>query len=298
MYADILEGVNDQPVNQISGHTNPGCVIGGQQSAAALYQNTCYQADNSGCYFRAHGTHSYGAGFNSIGGGVYAMQWTSKWISIWHFRRDAIPANIVDNSPDPATWGRPMAMFKGASGSCDITQHFNSMKIVLNTDFCGGWAQSQWGSWYVPIVSLTRFLKPFTNALNATAQEQAASTTLPPIQAPLQTPSGKVSSAVMPHPQKTQADHPVAAVNSIKVFHSTVFRANAAVSGNDTAPDAATAPSTPQRTIVPLASILPDYHAPADAMGAASPPVVGPAPSITTFLPLTGEPTVAASSSV
>lgn len=72
------------------------------------------------------------------------MQWTDNWISIWFWRRNNIPANVQNNTPDPATWGRPMAMFAGSG--CSVDNHFANMKIVVNTDFCGPWGGSTFAS--------------------------------------------------------------------------------------------------------------------------------------------------------
>lgn len=73
---------------------------------------------------------SYGDSFNSIGGGVYALEWTDEAIKIWHFPRTAIPSDITAKQPDPSSWGEPEALFGGSS--CDVDDFFNDMSIVLN----------------------------------------------------------------------------------------------------------------------------------------------------------------------
>lgn len=62
------------------------------------------------------------------------MDWTSESISIWHFPRNKIPANIVSKQPDPSTWGAPQALFGSSSdpNSCDIGASFSNMSIVLD----------------------------------------------------------------------------------------------------------------------------------------------------------------------
>lgn len=56
------------------------------------------------------------AGFNNIGGGVYATQWTDQFIRIWFFPRNkGIPWDIQARQPNPSTWGTPMANFEGQS---------------------------------------------------------------------------------------------------------------------------------------------------------------------------------------
>ena len=59
-------------------------------------------------------------GFDAIGGGVYATEWTSTAISIYFFPRNAIPADITSGNPDPSGWGEPQAII---SGECDIDFH-------------------------------------------------------------------------------------------------------------------------------------------------------------------------------
>lgn len=77
---DIVEGVNNYTNNQATLHTGSGCqmpstnaaalnitgnVVGGTNCAAL-------QTGNEGCGIRASQTNSFGAPFNSAGGGVYA----------------------------------------------------------------------------------------------------------------------------------------------------------------------------------------------------------------------------------
>lgn len=144
LFSDILEGVNEQWTNQVSAHTSDGCVIAGSNAAGQLVLNNCYDpVSNSGCFFKARGAYTYGPKFNEVGGGVYAMQWTSDWISVYFFRRDRIPADIKSDAPNPSTWGKPMATFAGSGAN--IAGRFANMKIVVNTDFCGPWASAVWG---------------------------------------------------------------------------------------------------------------------------------------------------------
>lgn len=79
-------------------------------------------------------TSSYGDVFNGVGGGVYALQWTSDAIQIWHFSRGDIPQDIIDKVPDPSNWGAPQALF--GTSSCDVDSHFANMSIVVNTVSC------------------------------------------------------------------------------------------------------------------------------------------------------------------
>lgn len=90
---------------------------------------------------------TYGDNFNAVGGGVYAMDWTSEAIRIWHFPRGGIPQDIIDKTPDPSTWGSPQALFGGGTGlySCDVEASFSDMNIVINLDLCGSYAGNLWG---------------------------------------------------------------------------------------------------------------------------------------------------------
>ena len=113
-------------------HTSDGCTINNSGFTGTLTTDNCYvdaagQSNNAGCGITDPSTASYGAGFNANGGGVFATEWTSSAISIYFFPRGSIPSDITDGSPDPSTWGTPVAYF---SGGCDIDEHFSGMQIV------------------------------------------------------------------------------------------------------------------------------------------------------------------------
>lgn len=147
---DIIEGVNVATTNTITLHTSSGCTMTstGSQSSSNLTGTNCNAGNgNDGCGFETSSTQAYGTGFNAIGGGVYAMEWTSTAISIWFFPRTAIPADITSSSPDPSTWGSPVSEFSsGSDGGCDIDEHFAGHNIVFDTTFCGAWAGQVWSS--------------------------------------------------------------------------------------------------------------------------------------------------------
>ncbi|ORY66278.1 concanavalin A-like lectin/glucanase domain-containing protein [Pseudomassariella vexata] len=125
---DILEGVNSQTSNIMTLHTSEGC---------SFSQGDCQ--GNQGCSSKTNDSTSYGAGMNKIGGGVYAIEWTSQAISIWWFpRTKSTPADIDAGTPSPASWGAPAAKFAGSG--CNIDDHFINHNIVFNIDFCGDWA--------------------------------------------------------------------------------------------------------------------------------------------------------------
>ena len=140
---DIIEGVNSATTNQMTLHTAPGCSVSntrgfsGQLKTENCYVNAPGQGQNVGCGITTQDNTTYGDGFNEVGGGVYAMQWTDQAISVFHFSRAQIPADIVSGSPEPSTWGSPLAQFQG---SCNVNQSFRNLSLVINISMCGAWA--------------------------------------------------------------------------------------------------------------------------------------------------------------
>ncbi|KAJ5472049.1 Endo-1-3(4)-beta-glucanase [Penicillium diatomitis] len=137
-----------QSVNQMTLHTKDGCSIQNSGFTGSLEYSSCYvgapgQPLNSGCAILSGSPQSYGDGFNNAGGGIYATEWKSAGIKVWHFPRYGIPWNIIIGQPDPATWGTPSAAF---SGYCDIDNHFKDLRIVFDITFCGDWAGNVWSS--------------------------------------------------------------------------------------------------------------------------------------------------------
>lgn len=146
---DIIEGVNEQSTNAMTLHTGPGCSItntggfSGSITTSNCDINAAGQSTNAGCQIMESATNSYGAGFNSNNGGVYATLWNSNAITIYFFPRSSIPSDIASGSPNPSGWGTPAAVFKGG---CDISSTFKSQQIVFDTTFCGDWAGVVWSS--------------------------------------------------------------------------------------------------------------------------------------------------------
>lgn len=142
---DIIEGVNDDTANQMTLHTDAGCSVWNAGSFAKPNTTNCDsnapdQKKNAGCAYMSDDNTSYGAGFNTVGGGVYATEWTDQAISIWFFPRSKIPADITSEKPDTSKWGKPISYFGGGPNHCDINKHFQKMKIIFDTTFCGQWA--------------------------------------------------------------------------------------------------------------------------------------------------------------
>lgn len=146
---DILEGVNTQTENKITLHTGPGCSItndGSDQSTSLVNKNCNAGGASEGCGQCTADNQNYGDGFNDIGGGVYATEWTSEFIAVWFFKRGRIPEDIQSGNPDPSSWGPATAKFNGGHG-CNIDDHFKEHNIIFDTTFCGDWAGSPdvWG---------------------------------------------------------------------------------------------------------------------------------------------------------
>jgi len=134
---DIIEGVNAAKTDSITLHTSAGCTV--QNTGASLSSTNCNAGNaDGGCSASTTATNGFGAGFNAIGGGVYAMEWKSTAISVWFFPRNAIPSDITSGKPVPSGWTAASAVFTGSG--CDIDQHFMNHNIVFDTTFCGDWA--------------------------------------------------------------------------------------------------------------------------------------------------------------
>ncbi|KAH9850499.1 laminarinase [Lenzites betulinus] len=142
---DVLEGVNDQSPNQSTLHTSSGCSMPASRSQTGTAgSNNCDVAatNNAGCGVQANKANSYGPGFNSAGGGWYAMERTTSFIKVWFWSRTdgSVPSDVSSGSTSINTdnWGTPYAFFP--SQSCDLTSHFGEHNIIINLTLCGDWA--------------------------------------------------------------------------------------------------------------------------------------------------------------
>ncbi|TFK36778.1 endo-1,3(4)-beta-glucanase [Crucibulum laeve] len=153
---DIVEGVHDYTNNQATIHTNVGCTIASTNkdtlaiSGSVIGGTDCaaLTTGNQGCGIRASTSNSFGAGFNSNGGGVYAMKWDSSGIAVYFFPRGSVPADITNQVPQPDTWGAAQARWPAAS--CDPFKFFNSHHAIFDTTLCGDWAGGVWTSSGIP----------------------------------------------------------------------------------------------------------------------------------------------------
>ena len=83
---------------------------------------------------------SYGPGFASSGGGVFATLFDDSQIAIWFWPRSSVPASVstATSSVDISDWGTPSANY--TSTSCDIASSFAPQQLVLDITLCGDWA--------------------------------------------------------------------------------------------------------------------------------------------------------------
>lgn len=146
----VIEGVNDGTYDQSTLHTSSGCTMTGQTQTGTVSTTDCYvyateQSSNAGCGVVSTDSSSYGPGFNSINGGVYATSFTSSGVNVWFFPRSSIPSDITSGAPNPDSWGTPSANFPFTTGTCS-TSYFQNLQIVINLTFCGDWAGAVYGS--------------------------------------------------------------------------------------------------------------------------------------------------------
>jgi len=146
---DIIEGINTQQSNFVVLHTAKTCKVAntGALASTKLLLPECQ--GHIGCKQQPQGEHTFGAGFNAAGGGVYIMEWTDQAISTWFFPRGnpianslTTGANSTLSAPDPAKFGQPHAKFVG--DGCSIQDSFKDQSIIINTALCGDWAGKDW----------------------------------------------------------------------------------------------------------------------------------------------------------
>ncbi|TLD21075.1 hypothetical protein PspLS_09182 [Pyricularia sp. CBS 133598] len=150
---DIYEGWNVQPANGIALHTDHAAKVGSchidpQDVNADVQTTNCdnfftdipRQWEGTACLVKERN----GLWGNPTGG-VYAIEWSSRNVSVWSWPHDKTPADVRDGRPSPRTWGRPH-FFVGDS-KCDLDRVLKNQKMVINLDFCGVTAGNEgiWG---------------------------------------------------------------------------------------------------------------------------------------------------------
>ncbi|KAI0762578.1 concanavalin A-like lectin/glucanase domain-containing protein [Fomes fomentarius] len=153
---DMVEGVNDYTNNQFTLHTAPGCSMSSSDPNALGITGTltastdCGAATtgNAGCGVRDTESNSFGAPFNSNGGGVYATLWDDDGITSWFFSRGSVPDDIDSGKPQPSGWGKPTASFPAST--CKPSTYFYDHIAIFDTTLCGDWGGGVWSAAGVP----------------------------------------------------------------------------------------------------------------------------------------------------
>ena len=109
------------------------------------YNSPTDASNPTGCGVYDVRTDTYGTGFNT-NGRIVAMEWTDDAIKVWSWSRGSEPSDIQSGSPLPGSsaWGLPAQVFSGADAN--IPANFKNHKIMVDTTFCGDFAEAVWAS--------------------------------------------------------------------------------------------------------------------------------------------------------
>jgi hypothetical protein len=134
-----MESLGRGTANAMTLHTSYGCAMAvrRQMTGLAQPQADCRNTTNNnfGCRVDAP-TGTFGGDLNARGGAVMALEWRAEGIRAWQFERTRVPPDVLAlRSPDPSSWGPPVADFPNTD--CDISSHFRNASITANIDLCG-----------------------------------------------------------------------------------------------------------------------------------------------------------------
>jgi hypothetical protein len=100
-------------------------------------------ANPAGCGFTDQQTSTFGPGFNSAGGGVFALQFDTTGIKMWFFQSGSVPGDISSLAPNPSSWGSPRMSVP--TSNCSPTTYFNDLMMVVDTNLGGTFTEGVWG---------------------------------------------------------------------------------------------------------------------------------------------------------
>ncbi|EPQ60799.1 hypothetical protein GLOTRDRAFT_68755 [Gloeophyllum trabeum ATCC 11539] len=166
---DILEGVHDNQHNQVTWHTGPNCTLTPTNFTGTIVDNldcdcSNNRNSNAGCGVTEWSRASYGPTFDAQGGGVFAMKWDDQGIAVWSFYRAAVPADVINGTPNPSSWGEPVAALDPSG--CDPLTNFVNHSIIFDITFCGDWAGNSYATSGCPGTCAERLMDP-SNFVNA-----------------------------------------------------------------------------------------------------------------------------------
>lgn len=78
---DIIEAINGMDNNQMALHTTPGCSQAKAPQSGTTTATDCAPA--RGCIVTENKANSFGPGFATAGGGVFALQMEANGINFW-----------------------------------------------------------------------------------------------------------------------------------------------------------------------------------------------------------------------
>lgn len=151
---DIIEGANTQTENWSTLHTLPGCNMTQKRHQTGTTVSTVCDVNvnfNQGCQTQFNTPKSYGAGFNAVGGGWYAMKRTYRdgvWVWFWARDDPTVPDEVrfgkSQLKPNPSAWGTPGARFP--PDECNFKKFFDAHQMVFDLTFCGDLAGNLYAS--------------------------------------------------------------------------------------------------------------------------------------------------------
>jgi hypothetical protein len=122
----------------------PAPIVHGSPALTGTVMNTnCSStpSSNTGCTFLDTSNSSFGRGFATVGGGVFALLRNSNGFKIWHFERQSIPHDVSCGNPDPDSWPTPVAFL--SADNCNV-ESFSPQRLILDITLCGGWANGDY----------------------------------------------------------------------------------------------------------------------------------------------------------